>query len=340
MLEFLNLKPEVFGLDIDDSSVKIVKLKNKGNFFSLSSLNEIKFKPGIVKDGVIKDENILAKIIKSACRNAKGEKLNTKYAVVSLPEEKSFIQVIQMPKMEEGELRGALSFEAENYIPLPIDEVYLDFKSIDSENGQLDILITAVPKITVNSYVSCIKEAGLIPVALEVESEAIARALVKGGTSQTPLAILDVGKNTAGFIVFCGRSIRFTTSIKVAREESSAGAKARVRTISISDPAVSELISQVDKYIDFYQSHANNINSARNKIKKIILAGGGADSKGLAELVSKELKIPVELGDPWSNVIIKQAPLELSKFYKNPLPFSTAIGLAIRGADASDMAFK
>jgi len=35
MLEFLTLKPEAFGLDISDLSLKIVKLKKRGNFFTL-----------------------------------------------------------------------------------------------------------------------------------------------------------------------------------------------------------------------------------------------------------------------------------------------------------------
>jgi len=325
MFDFLSLKPDIFGLDINDRSIKIVKLKKKRGFFKLDSLNDVDVKEGVIEEGAIKDEKGLAETIKKACSSVKGKKLNTKYAIASLPEEKAFLQVIQLPKMSEEELKSAVPLEAENYIPLPIDEVYLDFKSIDSGSGQLDILITAVPKATVDSYVSCIKEAGLIPVALEVESEAVARALIKGGISEVPLVILDVGKNTAGFIVFSGGSIRFTSSIKIVSKK------------SISESYMAELVSQVDKFIDFYQNHANHADSGKNKIRKIILAGGGSDSKGLAESLLKGLKIPAEPGNPWSNANIKQISPELLKFYKKPLPFCTAIGLAIRGAGLNDM---
>src|SRR3989344_6746533 len=127
MLTFLNLQPEVFGIDVNDFSLRIVKLKKERGGFSIVSFNEIAIKPGIVKEGVIQDQEALAKSVMLACNSVKGRKLGTKYAVIALPEEKSFSQVIQMPAMTEKELASAVPFEAENYIPLTIDKVYLDF---------------------------------------------------------------------------------------------------------------------------------------------------------------------------------------------------------------------
>ena len=108
---FLDLKYDTFGLDINDLSLKIVKLKKQHKGFGLDSFNEIKIAPGIIEDGVIKEEDILAKIIKSSYGSAKGGGIKTKYVVASLPEEKSFLQVIQMPKMTPEELKTAVSFE-------------------------------------------------------------------------------------------------------------------------------------------------------------------------------------------------------------------------------------
>ena len=107
MFKFLNLQPEIFGMGINDLSLRIVNLKKKRNGFNLVSFNEVMIKPGIVKEGVIQDVAALAKIIKFAYNTVKGKKLNTKYVAVSLPEEKSFSQVIQMPKMTTEELRSA-----------------------------------------------------------------------------------------------------------------------------------------------------------------------------------------------------------------------------------------
>jgi len=322
MLNFLNLKTEAFGLDINGSALKIVKLKKKRGFFELVSYNNTAVKPGVIENGEIKDEESLIKIIKDAQNTVKGEKLNTKYVVASLPEEKSFLQVIQMPKMKEEELRSAVSFEAENYIPLPIDQVYLDFEVISpivDHLNHFDVLIVAMPKIVVDSYASCFKKAGLIPSVLEVESQSMARALVKDQTSNFPLIMLDIGENNICFTAFAGRSIRFTSSIHISSKDLEKS----------KTPVLKELLSEVEKYLSFYQDHIFHEHLPQNiGTAKIILCGDGADLKGLPDFLSKELKTTVELGNPLLNIPSKRID---DAFRKKSLIFATALGLALRG---------
>ena len=190
MFEFLTLKPGSFGLDISDLSLKIIKLKRKGKFFDLASFGEEEIKPGIIKEGEIKNEEKLAEIIKGAIKKVKGEKIRTKYVIVSLPEEKAFLQVIQMPRMSEEDLKSAVVYEAENYIPLPIEQVYLDSQIVPPVYDHLDhfdVLIAALPKKTVDPYLSSLKSAGLKPKALEIESLAVARALIKSEVTSFPV---------------------------------------------------------------------------------------------------------------------------------------------------------
>lgn len=356
-MEFLTLEKEAFGLDISDLSLKIVKLTNKKGFFRLASFGKMDIDPGIIEKGVIQDEDALAKIIKVACRKVKGKRLNTRYVVASLPEEKSFLQVIQMPRMEEKELESAIRFEAENYIPLPIGEVYLDFHAIapiKDHLNHLDVLIAALPKKIINSYVSCFKKAGLIPIALEVESQAIARALIKNEITDYPLALIDFGKSSTDFIVFAGRSIQFTYSIPTSSEQLTAAIskaldvnfekaekikmgydlinpKADARSNKITQavtPILADLATQIKKYINFYQDHAAHEHLAYDKkIEKIILCGGGANLKGLPEFFSENLSIPVELGDFWVNFSSKKINHAINS---DPLSFVTALGLALR----------
>src|SRR5581483_6554202 len=221
MVKFLNLNPEIFGVDINDLSLRIVKLRKKRNGFSLVSYNDVPIESGLVSEGVIYDQKKLARLIASACQTVKGKKLDTRYAVVALPEEKSFSQVIQMPLMSERELSSAVPFEAENYIPIPIDKAYLDFQIIEQHAdhpNHLDLLINAMPRTIVDSYVACCKEAGLIPCIMEVESQAIARALMK--TSQSsPTIFIDFGQTKTIFMIFSDQSIRFTSSIAISSQQ-------------------------------------------------------------------------------------------------------------------------
>ncbi len=218
-MEILTIKPQSFGLDISDLSLKIVKLKKKGRFLGLACFGETKIEPGIIKEGEIRDEDSLVKIIKKALAKVKGEKLKTKYVVASLPEEKAFLQVIQMPKMPEEDLKSAVIYEAENYIPLPIEEVYFDsqvVKPVFDSLDHFDVLIAALPKKTVDPYLSCLKKSGLLTQTLEIESLAVARSLVKKEISPWPLLLIDLGATRTRFIVYSGYSLRFTGSIPVS----------------------------------------------------------------------------------------------------------------------------
>ena len=345
MIEFLSLKPEAFGLDISDLSLRIVKLKKRGRFFRLASWGGAKIKPGIVEQGEIKKEDALAEIIKQAIANVKGEKIKTKYLIASLPEKKAFLQVIKMPKMEEEELKTSVPFEAENHVPLPIEKVYLDFQVIPSSNqsDRLDVLIAALPKKTVDPYISCFRKAGLTPIALEVESQSIVRAVVKNEITPFPLLIIDFGKNTTSFIVFSGYSLRFTSSdsissqglteiisktLKLSLDEAE---KLKLKhglkdgkALKAMTPLLVNLMGKAKKCINYHRSR-------NGEIKKILLCGKGSNLKGLSDFVFSELKVTVELANPWINVLpepLKEVP-ELP--FKGSLGYTTALGLALRG---------
>ncbi|OGZ66686.1 MAG: hypothetical protein A3C50_02250 [Candidatus Staskawiczbacteria bacterium RIFCSPHIGHO2_02_FULL_43_16] len=363
MFKFLNLQPELFALDINDSSVKVVKLeKRKKNFF-LASYNELRIAPNIVRGGVILQQEVLVKIIRGALEGVKGKKIATKHVVLSLPEEKSFSQIIQMPRMTEQELKKAVPFEAENYIPLPIDSVYLDFQVINAhqevtDSAHLDILVNAMPKYIVDSYVACAKAAGLVPCVLEIESQSIARALVENGQAQKPVALIDVGKDNTSFIIFSGSAPRFTTSVpfsskqltvaiegalhvtsqkaeelKVKNGLVSKKGKENKEAILAMTPLLEDFALKIKKYIGFYHGHSSHdYFPSDDDIEKIILCGGGANLKGLAEFLSTALHIPVGLGDPFINIIPCNKGERCPIIYQKALSYTTAFGLALRAA--------
>ena len=372
MLEFLTLKPEAFGLDISDLSLKIVKLKKRGQFFELDSFLEEKIEPGIIKGGEIKDEKKLAEIIRESIKKVKGEKLKTNYVVASLPEEKAFLQVIQMPRLPEEDLKSAVIYEAENYIPTPLEEVYLDYQIIPpvyDHLDHLDILIAALPKKTVDPYLSALKLAGLRPKVLEIESLAIARALIKNGITTQPILLIDLGATRTSFIIFSGHSLRFTSSIPVSssnfteiisknlgvslaeaeRLKIKHGLEEKVK-IKIGDektelkrergrifealiPTLVDLVQQIKRYLDYYQTHSSHehLPPDGKEVSKILLCGGGANLKGLCQLLSLELKIPVEIGNPWVNILIKEKKEVAELSFEESLKYTTALGLALRG---------
>ena len=376
MFNFLSLEPKAFGLDISDLSLKIANLKRKGKFFALDSWGETKMKPGIVTEGEIRDKKLLIEAIKKSLSDVKGEKLKTRDVIVSLPEKKAFFQVIQMPKMKKEELEAAIPFEAENYIPLSVEDVCLDFQIIPSIYGYSskhhNVLVAAIPKRIVDLYISCIKEAGLFPRALEIESQSVCRALIKGGFNSSPVLLIDFGRSKTSFIIFSGYSLRFTFSGSISSQalteavsqslkvslaeaerlkikyglrtfaknplEKTSGAKKKAEENKIFEamsPVLTDLIKQTKKYLDYYQTHdiANkNVLSADKKVKEIIVCGRGVNLNGLVDFLSSELKMPVRVGNPWVNIL--PAPLrEVPGLpFEESLGYTAALGLALRGA--------
>ena len=340
----------------------------------MASFGQEEIKPGIIKNGKLEDPAALSKVIKNSLKKVRGEDLKTKYVVACLPEEKAFLEIIKMPLMEEKELKSAVLLEAENYIPLPMEQVYLDFEVIPSLSGpsdKMEVLIAALPKKIIDSYVEAIRGADLFPKALEVESQSIARALVKNGMSPFPVLLIDLGATRTSFTIFSGRSLRFTSSISVSSQgftkaisntlktslteaenlklkwgiEGAFGIGKEKETLKVQNqqkkvfealiPSLTNLVEEIKKYIDYYQSHTKEDNLSRDKreISKIILCGGGARLSGLPEFLSSQLKIPVELGNPWVNILpapLKEIPV-LS--FKESLAYTTALGLALRGLE-------
>jgi len=372
MLKFLTLKPEAFGLDLSDSSLKIAKLKKKNGFLSLASFGKTDIPPGIIKGEEIQDEESLVKIIKQSLAKVKGEKLKTNYVIAALPEEETFLEIIQMPKISTEDLKDAVYLAAENYVPLSIEDVYLDFQVIQplyDHLDHLDILMVALPKKTVDSYVSCFKKAGLQPQALEIESLSIARALVKNEVSPHPLLLIDFGANKTSLIIFSGYSVQFTRSIPIPAQdltkaisqdlnislqqaeelklkfglEKKYRIKIKDKTLeketapgklfNIAAPFLDNLTKEIKKSLDYYQTHIfhEHLPPDGKGIKKILICGGGANLKGLPEFLSLSLKMPVELGNPWANILdpsLKEIP---ALPYKKSLAFTIALGLALRG---------
>jgi len=361
MLEFLTLHPNAFGLDISDMSLKFVYLKKSARRIHIASFGECPIPEGVILEGEIKKEEELTALVVKSLETPQGEKILTKHVIASLPEEQAFLQVIQLPKMDVRELQGAASFEAENYIPYPLETVYVDSEFVEPVKDHLDhadVLLASLPRTTVDSYVSVFEKAGLLVQALEIESLAVARALVPQGVSLVPLLLMDLGATRTSFLVFAGHSLRFTASIPVASHQfTEAISKAMGVQLTEAEelkktyglerrgkseggqvfealvPPMVSLVEQVKKYMEYYASHAmhQHLPEEQRIIQTVLLAGGGANLPGLPEFLESELNAKVSIGNPWTNIASKPFGELPSLPSAESLRYTTALGLALRG---------
>ena len=240
--------------------------------------------------------------------------------------------------------------------------MYLDFQVVRPFHNHLDhtdVLLAALPRTMVDPYLEVLERSGLTVKVLEIESLAIARALVPKETAAMPLLLVDFGATRTSFVVFSGYSLRFTASIPVS---SSQLTQSIARILKITEekaeelkiglglerqddeqgravfealmPPLLNLVEQIKKHLAYYESHTihQHLGANQQRIKRIIVSGGGANLRGFTRFLSKELEREVILGNPWVNI------LETSLKELPPLPFgeslkyTAALGLALRGS--------
>ncbi len=348
------ITPEPFGLDLSDRSIKIAKLSRKKGKLFLENFGEANIKEGLMENGVILSDAKLADVMRASLSNLKMGALKTAYASCSLPEQKTYLRVVQLPKMSRKETEEAIQWEVEANIPFALKDVYFDWqvisplrKSID----HLDILISAAPRDLIDSYIELFRKAGIKPISLEPESLALARCLIKGGVSEKPALIVDLGQTRTNFIIYAGRGLRFSSSIDISEDIMTMNI-ARSMSISVEDaeklkkeigmnrdenekvfeaiiPVMTDLKEQIKSYADFYAEHAAHVHSGGEGIEKIFLSGGGARLKGIEKYLTTALRMPAEIASPWINILeppLRETP-ELS--YLESIRYTTALGLAL-----------
>jgi type IV pilus assembly protein PilM len=176
--KLVNPKIEAIGLEIGTSAIKIVELK-AGLPPTLRALALRPTPPGTLQDGQVIEPQAIAAEIKAGLAEAK---IRNRYCVTAVANQSAITRIIQMPKMSLKDLDEAIKWEAERYIPFPIDEVVLDYDVLDNidelaEDAQMEVMIAAAQHEVVARLVEVIKLAGLEPVVIDVKPFAALRAL-------------------------------------------------------------------------------------------------------------------------------------------------------------------
>ncbi|MBU1178192.1 type IV pilus assembly protein PilM [Patescibacteria group bacterium] len=350
MFNPFNKSKKAFGLEISDFSLKALWFNQKRQGLTVAGYNRLDLPKGLVVEGEIKKSDEVANLLQQLVEEAKPQKIAIPRVISSLPENKTFVRIIEIPKMTQQEISEAVRWEAEHHIPLSISDVYLDWQILSEKDSKIKLLLAAADKKLVEGYVDTLEKAKLSPQALELEAAAEGRTLIKENetTKQTYL-IVDIGATKTMFSILSSEVIYFSSSItKVsgnfftktiadclnAKKEEAEKTKVACCSPQISEkeqavldaihPAFDELAKEIEK-IEHYFFY--NFDQTSDKIN-VILCGGGAGLFGIAPYLSLKLKQKVRLGDPWLNVpLTEHPPLALAQ----ALGYTQVIGLALRG---------
>ncbi|MGC8968488.1 MAG: type IV pilus assembly protein PilM [Thermus sp.] len=160
---------EALGLEVGTHALKLVELR--GFPPTLTALATRPLPPGTLAEGVVKEPQALSQEIRELLAEARTRK---RYVVSAVPNPGVILRTLQVPRMPPKEMEEAVRWEAERYIPFPIDEVVLDYAPLDplaevAEGEQVEVMVAAARQEAVASLIEALRGAGLIPVVLDVK---------------------------------------------------------------------------------------------------------------------------------------------------------------------------
>lgn len=330
------------GIDIGSSSIKIVELKNQGGKVKLLTYG---FSENL-DDLDQTDPREIAAIINKICREAS---TTSRKAISALPTFSVFSSIINLSGVSKKDLPSAINWEAKKVIPLPLEEMILDWKKIanigeQDSKGNTKILLTGAPRTLVKRYIEIFKNAQINLLSLETETFALIRSLI--GNDKSTIMIVEIGAKTTSFniidqnIPILNRSIDIGgwTITKAISNNLNIGLERAeqfkydlgISSLDSADNAIPKTIAESISPIVNEIKYALNLfqNKSNKKVDKIILSGGSALLINFTSYLSKILNINVLAGNPWSKI---SCPLDLKPLLDEIAPrLAIAIGLALR----------
>jgi len=217
MAMFSGNKSSFLGVDIGTSSIKVVEFRNEGGRPRLGTYAFLERPTNIVKLDSVQQQQEMASALGQILKKAR---VTSDRAIAALPNFSVFSSIISLPVMPRKEMYAAVRWEAKKFVPMPIEEMVLDWrllkekdkgaarpaeapdqktldpKSLEAQPGErgpknLRVLLTAAPKSLVKRYIDIFKTVGLRLVSLETESFALERSLLGGEPGS--FMIVDVG---------------------------------------------------------------------------------------------------------------------------------------------------
>lgn len=341
----------IIGLDLGNSSFRAVELERKKDVLSLLKSSWYENTKLNFDSDSKEDLDTYAYALKEFISEAG---FSTPQVSMGIDERYVYMRIIKLPQMSDKDLKNAVNFEAEQYIPLPLSEVAVSFQRLDvdyADKQKINIQIVAARKNILQKYVEILKKARLTPKSIEPETLALGRAL--GDTLENPAGsvILDMGFSRTIIIISYGGFVRFTRNVPVGGDVITRALKQGLnldqnqaeeykktygmdksqvdgKVYELIKPHIDNVVGEVQRASIFFSKQQPNAS-----IKRVILAGGTAQMPGLLLYLATNLDFEVETANPFRNMQLSPKVTQSDpKFGDHGPVYSTALGLALKDA--------
>lgn len=348
---FFGRSKDLVGLDIGDSSIKVVELKHLGRSrgWEVQSIATEPLPQEAIVDGTIMDAGLVVETLQRIWTYGK---IRNKRVATALSGPSVIIRRINLPTMSEQELAEQIRWEAEQYIPFNMQEVSLDYHVLEGSSlageGNMDVILVAARKDKIDDYTSVISQAGLEPATVDVGTFAAlncfeanyedempaSAALIDVGASVTSVSILQHGTSVFWRDISIGGNQYSDTiqrELSLSREQAEAAKRGeavegvpREQVDAILGSVNEELGNEIQRTVDFVKAFAGN----EAPVEAIYLTGGGSRLPGLQEALGSRFGASAEPLDPFRQV---KLPSRLENRFGDVGPdAAVAVGLALR----------
>ncbi|HTJ73624.1 MAG TPA: pilus assembly protein PilM [Verrucomicrobiae bacterium] len=327
---FYKDKP-IIGLDISQTGIKVMAVDSKK--WLVLGYGSVDLDPAKVQKSLESNDTYLADNISSLLSDKVIGQLPSDQAIVGIPTSRTFSRTFSVPSKAESTLSDAVEIEVDQYIPIPIGSLYVDYGVIERRKEELSVIMSAVPKTLVDSCLAATRAAGLQPIMVEPSINAVARVIESTEEGHLPTLIVDIGPASTDIAVLDGGAIRisgglgiggntFTLDIAkklgVALENAhqlkvlnglSAGPR-RAKITAALQPSLQRIATEIRKVIRYYNERISD----DRKLEQMIIVGGGSNVPGIGDYFTNELVMPARVASPWQKLDFGKLPQPNKQF--------------------------
>jgi len=333
----------LIGLDIGSRTIKAVELTREGHGFVMTGYGQTE---------VVSEDQRPDAILEVLRENS----FHTKRVVTSVYGKSVIVRYLSMTRMPEEDLRNAIRYEADKYIPFDVEDVVMDSQALpddqlaDMSENEMRVLLVAVKRSLIEDHVSLLNGLGLQATIIDVDSFAVGNAfeLARGGAfyeddADRAIALLDIGANKTNINIFYNGASYFTREIYLAGDDFTHAISKRVgldleaaemrkrdpgdhpeEVMEAVMPSFDDLANEVLLSFDYFE------NQFDREVEEVYLSGGGARMAGVEEALERTLNRPCHRWDPTEGIEIHEGTVDSELVQYNAGQLAVAIGLAAR----------
>jgi len=292
------------GLDIGSSLVKMVEVDHSKSKPVLTKYGIVKLPPEAIVEGEMMDRSLVIEGIQE-CMTKAG--ISQKEVATAVSGRAVIVKKVVMDKMNPDDAKEAIFWEAEQHVPFDIDDVCLDFQILKEDVGanQMEILLVAAKKEMVNAHAGIIRDAGLNPRIIDVDSFAVQNAVeATGGGGGQVTGLINIGTDVTNINIVQNHIPYFTRDLSVGSNvfleaiqrnlgvdfehaDAMLSGQAAIEDEEHFHRIIAEAADEISMGIERSMSFLKTAGDAE-KIDEVILSGGGARIPGLKDILSEK----------------------------------------------------